>query len=378
MHYIKYAIILAAGSNILPVHGINFGAAIGMVLSGKSRRLPTVRPSRPRRASPKKIERVKPRPPPIVKAPSPVVPAPDDSADDEKRATAIVKALQKQNLGVMSNSQAPQYININVGDRNYGGNDISQTSLGGSSVRDGGKIDTNTQVDKSMNDNRVQVGNGATVSGNTLSNSRTGAKKKTKRNLPLADYNLNEDGAVVYRDFLLLIHAMKSSEQAKSQMLYEIASVPTLRSLVENLISTYTTTDGQLTMDNFEALVESMTADKRVERAVVEVFNGNMLYAYLVEKLLTQYYRPQGGAGPALEEDGGEEGEGEEVERRGVVDVSQRAAQRWELNARALYRRGDEDDEFLWLDARDVYEDYSSLGTRDGEREVYFGLNLYY
>ena len=131
-------------------------------------------------------------------------------------------------------------------------------------------------------------------------------------------------------------------------------------------------------MDNFEALVESMTADKRVERAVVEVFNGNMLYAYLVEKLLTQYYRPQGGAGPALEEDGGEEGEGEEVERRGVVDVSQRAAQRWELNARALYRRGDEDDEFLWLDARDVYEDYSSLGTRDGEREVYFGLNLYY
>lgn len=46
-------------------------------------------------------------------------------------------------------------------------------------------------------------------------------------------------------------------------------------------------------MNNFAALVDAMSADKSVQRAVLGVFNSNMLFAYLVEKLLTHYYEPE-------------------------------------------------------------------------------------
>lgn len=85
-----------------------------------------------------------------------------------------------------------------------------------------------------MNDNRAQVGNGATVQGSNLGNQRDKLNHSRKGKPDVAStYNLNEDGVLEYRDFLLLIRAMKSNPAAKNQMLYEIAGFPNLRGLVE-------------------------------------------------------------------------------------------------------------------------------------------------
>ena len=198
---------------------------------------------------------------------------------------------------------------------------------------------SNVKVDKSMNDYRQQAAQGSTINGNN------GGNRASKRSVDDV-YEVKEDGRVVYRDFVLLVKAMKRDPAAKEQVLYEIAGVPGFRSLVEGLIQQHTDTNGELTMDNFAALVNAMTQDKTTEVDTIKAFNSNLVYAALIEKLLVKYYIP--------------EDQGLSSSQKEKRDFDN---EHFSLAIRSIDR------DYLQMKARDFYEEYSWLALRGLDEE---------
>ena len=217
--------------------------------------------------------------------------------------------------------------------------DNRQYAAAGAVVASG---NANVKSDNSQTDNS-QKSFGGGISGNS------GSTKNSRRSLDDV-YEVKEDGRVVYRDFVLLVKAMKRDPAAKEQVLYEIAGVPGFRPLVESLIQQYTDTNGELTMDNFAALVEAMTKDKATEVDVVKAFNSNLVYAAIIEKLLVKYYSP--------EDQGLSSSSSSKKEKRDFEN------ELFSLAIRSI------DDDYLRMEARDFYDEYSWLAARGLDEEA--------
>ncbi|CAF9923913.1 MAG: hypothetical protein GOMPHAMPRED_003484 [Gomphillus americanus] len=240
-----------------------------------------------------------------------------------------------------SNNYGTSVNNYNTNTNTYQGgvtmNNNQQYAGAGATIAASG---SNVKVDKSMNDYRQQAAQGSTINGNN------GGNRASKRSIDDV-YEVKEDGRVVYRDFVLLVKAMKRDPAAKEEVLYEIAGVPGFRSLVENLIQQYTDTDGELTMNNFAALVNAMTQDKTVEADAIKTFNSNLVYAALIEKLLVKYYIP---------EDQGLSGS--KKEKRDFDN------EYFSFAIRSI------DEDYLQMKARDFHEEYSWLASRGLDEEI--------